>query len=638
MNNRSISMTALAVGLVLFFAVNILASTTLRSMRIDLTEEKLFTLSDGSKEIAANLDEPINLYFFFSEEVAADVPSLRDYGNRVLEMLEEYVLASDGSISLEVVDPVRFSEEEDRAVEEGLYGVQVESEKLYCGLLGTNSTDDKEIIAFFDPSKERFLEYDISRLIYTLAHPKKPVVGIVTALPLEGAPPNPMLQSPGQPAWQVVDQLRNFFDTRMLGLDFEEIDEEVDLLLLVHPKDLSESAQYAVDQFVLAGGKAVVYVDPWCESDLSTAEPGNPISRGGAPSDLKRLFDAWGVEMADGKVVGDEKYGLTVVAGGQRNPEQVQYVVWLGLREEAFDSQDAVTSLLDNMTVPSVGILQKKPDATTDFQPLLQSSELAMKIETSFIEIMPDPKRILQQFVPEHERLTLAARLSGPATSAFPEGPPGAREPDAEDPQGDEEGDTPDDGHLADGSINVIVVADADNLADRYWIQEERLFGQISLGYRKTSDNGDFLMNALENLAGGDDLISIRARGRSQRPFDRVEEIRRDAERRFLEKEQALQGRLTQIQNRINELQREKSADTAMILSPEQADELKKARDEQLSTRKELRKVQLDLRSDVESLGTRIKWLNIGLLPALIIVGAVGLGAWRTQRRLSGSA
>jgi len=631
MNKRISTGVGLVLGLALFFATNILASQGLRKARVDLTEGKLFTLSEGSKRITKGLDEPIRLYLYFSEEAASQIPDLKTYGNRVRELLEAYELAGDGNIVLERVDPERFSEEEDRAVQEGLVGIPQGGDTIYLGLVGTNATDDREVIKFFDPSRERFLEYDVSRMIYTLAHPEKKLVGVLTTLPLEGSPGNPMMGMPPSPGWLVMDQIRQLFDVRVLDTDVDRIPEDVDLLLVIHPRGIGLPARYAIDQYVLRGGKTIVMVDPHCESDRSGEDPSNPMAGMGASkdSDLPELFGAWGFEMVHGKVAADREYALRVTTNAQTG-QDMDYVVWLGLRDDAMNREDPVTSLLNQMIVPTAGILRKKEDATTEFEPLLHTSDQAMKVDVGMVQFMPDPRALITQYVPEYETLTLAARVTGNASTAFPDGPP---DMSTETYQPEETEPLPP--HLPESEqpIQVIVVADADMLADRFWIREDTLFGQISLGYRKTSDNGDFLFNALENLAGGDDLISVRARGQFSRPFVVVDQIRRAAEQQFLDEQQALESKLREAQARINELQREKSGDEALILSPAQEKELESAREEEVATRKRLREVQHGLDKDIESLGRRIKGLNILGLPLLISAAAIALGTWRHRRQ-----
>ncbi len=621
MNKRSRTLFALFLGVALFFGVNIFATVGLRSLRFDLTEGKLFTLSAGSRNIAKQVDEPLRLYYYFSETAASEAPQYKAYGNRVRELLEEYAYSSDGNILLEVIEPEPFSEEEDRAIQEGVQGRQLPSgDALYMGLVGTNSTDDREVIAVLDISRERFLEYDVSRLIYTLAHPKKPLVGILSGLPLEGSPPNPMTGQPGQPGWQIVEQMRSFFDVETLTHDLMTIEEDVDLLLLIHPRDLPEPALYAIDQFVLRGGKLVALVDPHCDADMSQTDPTNPMASMGASkaSGLEPLFGAWGVELVKSKVVGDRLNALRVQAGSPNQPEAVDYVVWLGVDEAAFNKEDAVTSLLRSMNIISAGVLKPVDGATTTFEPLIRTSEEAMQLDVGMVQFMPDPKALLAQYVPEFQRLTLAARIQGPAESAYPDGNPAGSEVGGE--------------HLASGDIQVIVMSDADFLADRFWIREQKL-GPLSLGFAKVADNGDFVINALENMAGGDDLISVRARGEFARPFEVVEEIRRDAEQRFLDEERELQSKLDEAQRRIDQIQSEKSADELAFITPAEQAEIEKWEQEKLANRKKLRDVRHSLRKDIEGLGTQIKFLNVLALPGLIALVAVALGVVRVQRR-----
>ena len=634
MNKRNATILGCGIGLVLFVAVNILSGATLRSWRLDLTEEKLFTLADGSKKIAGEIQEPINLYYYFSEEAASEHTMLNAYGERVREVLEEFVLASGDQIRLELLDPIRFSEEEDQAVAEGLFGAPIsDTEIVYMGLVGTNTLDDKEVIPFFDPSKERFLEYEVAKLIYALANPIQDVLGIISGLPIEGSPGNPMMGQQGTPGLALLGQIDKFYEMKMLGTEIEEIPDDVSQLLIIHPKELGDPTLYAIDQFVLSGKPALVFVDPWAEADLSTADPQNPMARGGAPSDLEPLFQAWGLEMVDGKFAADRRNAQRVRVSQQSN-DSVPFVAWVRLTDDTFNEDDAVTSLLTSLQLATPGILQPVEGATTEFEPLVLTSEETMRMDTGTVQFMPDPNRMLEMFLPEHEPLTVAARISGTASSAFPNGKPELFEEEPAEEESEEDGGESAAAHLTEssGPINVIVFADTDMLQDRWWVRENRL-GPISLGYEKLSDNGDFVLNALENQAGGEDLISIRAQGRSQRPFTVVDEIRRDSDQKFRAEEQRLQRELDTAQSRINELQREKTDDQLLILSAEQQAEIDRITEQQVETRKKLRQVKLDLKKDVELLGMKVKLANVALLPVVITIGAVVLGAMRLLRR-----
>jgi ABC-type uncharacterized transport system involved in gliding motility auxiliary subunit len=627
MSKRATTILGIAIGLVLFFAVNIVANALLRTWRVDMTEEKLFTLSEGSRNIARNVGEPIRLKLYISRDGTNQLPMLKSYAQRVQEMLEEYALVSGGKLDLSVIDPEPYSEAESEAVEAGLYPLSLGTglDKAYFGLVATNSVGDKELIDFFDPSQERFLEYEVSRLIHTLEHPERKVVGVISSLDLAGGGFNPMMpQHQGAQRWRVLDYVDTLFTSRTLDDGIQEIPADVAVLLLVHPKGLSEATRYAIDQYVLHGGKAVVCVDPWCDADTSGQDPTNPFGGmgGDKASELNDLLGAWGVEMVPGRVAADRDNALTVTSGGRGGQEAWPMVVWLGLREDCFDKGDAVTSRLSQVNLATAGILRKKADATTDFHPLMQTSEQSMDVDVGAVQFQENPRELLASFLPRMERYTVAARVTGPAKSAFPGGKP-APPADGTAPEA-----SPAAEHLAEGNVQLIVISDADFLHDRFWLQNS-----IFMGFRKTADNGDLLVNALENLAGGEDLIAIRGRGEFARPFGRVEEIRRDAEERYLSEERELQGKLKAAEDRISELLQKEQPGSNVILTPEIEAEVDKAREEMAETNRELRDVHYKLSKDIERMGTRLMWLNIGLLPALVCATAVGLGIAGKRRR-----
>jgi len=616
------------VATLLFLAVNVLGSRVLSGTRIDLTEENLFTLSEGSKNIARGLDEPIHLYLYYSEASGRELPDAKEYYRRVLDVLREYERSAGGKLVLELVDPEPFSEEEDEAVAEGIAAIPTRPDPLYFGLVGTNATDDRQVIPFFGEvqggsvdfrRRERFLEYDLSRLIYSLAHPDKKVVGVLSSLPLEGGPGNPMLGQQAQPKWRFLDQLAFFFDLRMLSPADDALPEDLDALLVVHPREFSDTLLYAVDQFVLDGGKLVALVDPHCEVDFSQANPQNPMSMGASrASDMNRLFQAWGFEVVPNKIAGDERNALSVqVPTGPNSAERADYVAWLDLSGERLSSEDPVTSLLETVLILSGGSIRQVEGATTTLEPLLTTSEDSMEIDAGNMMFRPDPQGLLDRFVSGKKELTLMARVTGEATSAFPEGL-GAG--------------TDGEGHLAasNGPIHVLVIADADLLHDNSWL-ERSLFGLT-----KTRDNCDLVLNALENLTGGSDLISIRARGKYSRPFDRLEEIRRRAERQFKDKENALMEKERLANEEIQRLQRERDPNdpaSRVFLTDDQVDQLEKAQEARRATRKELREVRHSMDREIESLGWKLKAINILGVPLAVVVVACGLGFWRVTRR-----
>jgi ABC-type uncharacterized transport system involved in gliding motility auxiliary subunit len=629
MNRRLVPLAALALLLVLFFAINVLSAALLRSARLDLTEQRIYTLSDGSRRIAASIDEPIRLYLYFSRSLATGRPVLQNYGRRVREMLEEYVRASDGSIVLEIIDPEPFSEAEDEATRAGLAGVPMGAgNSFFLGLVGRNAVDGEEVLPFLDPSQEQFLEYEVSRMVYSLANPQRKVVGVISSLPMNGAPPNPMQPQPQRP-WHVITEIGRLFEVRTLDLRVASIPDDVDVLLLVHPKSLPPSTLFAIDQHVLGGGKAVVFVDPICESDIPPGAQQNPMAAFEAQrsSNLPRLFEAWGVELDDGGVACDLSNAQRVAfaSGGRR--EEAPYVGWISLGADEVDQDDAITGRLSQLNVATAGILRHRPEATTDWTPLVRTSPESMRADATRFMFMPDPKGLLTDFEPGGEPFVVAARITGNAVTAFPDGPP----PPAEGA----EAIAPPGPHLTEstGPIHVFVFADVDMLTDRFWLREETLFGQIPMGYRKLADNGDLLVNALDNMAGSSDLISVGARGRYSRPFTLVQEVQQEAEREYRAEEQRLQDRLAEAERNLNELQQAKPDSGRLILTPEQQAELARFNEQRIETRKQLRAVRLNLRKDIEWLGVKWKAINIAAMPLAVALFAIGLWVFQLTRR-----
>lgn len=621
----------MAVG-VLFLAVNILGRATLHGARLDLTENKLYTLSQGSRNIASKVDEPITLTLYYSEKASTDFPQFKSYATRVREVLREYEGASGGKVSVRLVDPEPFSEAEDAAVQAGLAGMPSGrgTERFYFGLVGENSTDKREMIPIFDPSKEEFLEYDLTRIVYLLSNPQKKAIGIMAQLPVEGMKDYPLARGQNIPSWQFVNALHDFFEVKTIAPDKPEIPADLKVLVLIHPKNLSDKGQYAVDQFVLNGGNLLVFVDPWCEADLPPGVDPMRVPNMPRNSDLKKLFDAWGIELVPEKIAADRGAALRVNGGSDRSPEPVLYLPYLGLSKANLSSSEPVTGQLDRINVGMAGVLRKRQGATIQFDPLMETGTDSMLMDVKEVQFMPDPKKLLSEFVPGGQKLTIAARLTGKVPTAFPAGDP-AKPPESNDAPKPEDAKAE---HLTEskGEAHIIVVADCDMLGDRLWVQEARL-GNISLGFNKFADNGDFVVAAVDNLSGSSDLISLRARGKFQRPFDRVETIQKEADTQYLAKEQELRAKLTKAQTQIDDLMKQKPEGGAIILTQEQQASIDGFRTEMIKTRKELREIQFQRNKDIEKLGSELKFLNIGLMPVLVGVGAVGLSLYRANRK-----
>lgn len=633
LGRKSLGGGALAALAVLFVGLTILFTFGLRGWRLDFTENHLYTLAQGTRNTIAKLHEPINLYFFYSNKLTNDLPDLKLYAARVRELLQEIEARSNGKIRLSVIDPEPFSEDEDRANEFGLQGAPYKGEdKIYFGLAGTNSTDGQANIPFFDANRAQFLEYDVVRLIHELATPKKPVVGLLTDLPMD-AGYNPMTQQMRDP-WTVLSQLEQLFNVRTLKPDLKAIDADVDVLMIVHPKDLAPAALYAIDQFVLRGGKALVFVDPQAEQDTAGQDPNQPFANFGMSkaSTLEPLFTAWGVDFKPNEIVGDEATALSVSTGQDSKP--VRHLAILGLPAASFNHDDVVTSQLETVNVYTAGHFTKRKDAKITFEPLIQSSAEAAILPAERVRMAADPTTLRAGFKPTGERYVIAARISGTLASAYPNGAPAATDSASKGlppvPLAASE-------HLTTSKqpANIILVADTDLLGDLLWVRSRDFFGQRFA--TAWASNGDFVANSLDNLTGSADLISIRGRANYSRPFTRVEDIRRQAEERFRTKEQELQHQLSDAEQKLSELQSRRNDQSSLILTPEQEKEVANFQVERTRIRKELREVQHGLAQDIESLGNWLKALNILLMP--LVVAAIGFAVLssRNRRRTAGA-
>ena len=609
---RLLTGSNLVVLAVLFVAAVLLSGLLLRGARLDLTQNRLYTLSDGTKHIIDGIDEPIHLYFFYSQTTARAVPGLDTYATRVRELLEEIAARSHGKVILETIDPLPFSEAEDRAAGYGLTAVPVGAggDSLYFGLAGTNATDGQVSIPIFQPDKETFLEYDVAKLMSSLATEKRPVVGILSSLDMgPGFDPQTRSVRNGR---VIDDQLRQLFDVRKVDPGIGMIDDAIDLLVLVHPKNLSDDALYAVDQFVLRGGHVMVFVDPDAEAEAVApdTDPSTAMMQSRA-SDLPRLFKAWGVHYDPSRVVLDANLALHTQSSADARPER--HLAVLGLRQPNMNQDDVISAQLESVNLSTSGYFELAEGATTKMESLAQSSDNASTVASDRLRFLPDPSSLFNDFTPTGTRYVLAARLTGPVKSAFPE--------------------HKEDGHLAEskGDVNIVLFADTDMLNDRLWVQVQNFFGQRI--YNAFANNGDFVINAVDNLIGSSDLIAVRTRATSARPFTTVETLKRQADDRFRSKEQEQQAELTQTEQKLQELESSKGEGSEAILSDEQRAEIERFRSEKLRVRKELRQVRRQLDADIETLGAKLKFINIIGVPLLVTLVAIGFAWWRGRQR-----
>jgi ABC-type uncharacterized transport system involved in gliding motility auxiliary subunit len=627
------ALVALLAAVVLFASVNVIADRTLGTTRIDLTDQHLYTLSKGTLDTLAKIDEPIVMRFYLSPRLVDEIPSYGVYAQRVREMLDEYQAAAKGKIKLQVLDPAPFSPTEDRAVAFGLQGVPIDQggEQVYFGLAATNSTDDQQVIPFFQPERERFLEYDLTKLVHALAFPKKTVVGLMTLLPLEG---DLMAAMQGQPMvpYVVIEQLKQLYDVQSVSTETDKIPDDVDVLMIVHPQNLPDKTLYAIDQFVLKGGRAIVFVDP--DSQTQQMHP-SQLNPPGAPtdSDLEKLFNAWGFRMVPKMVAGDRQSARKVNAGTAQRVVPVDYVAWLTLQKQNMNPSDVVTGDLSQVTVATAGILEPTKDAKTGFTPLLFTSKDSEEIPVEKVTGQPDIETLLRDFKPDGKNLVIAAHVTGPAATAFPDGPP--KEPEKKDAPAAKPGDKPQPApppQIKESAqpINVIAVADTDILEDRFWVQVQDFFGQrVEV---PVANNGDFVSNAVDMLAGGNDLISLRSRGTAARPFDLVDDIQRAADEKYEATAKGLEDKLKDTEQKIKDL-RDQEQHAGVTEAASETQTLDNFRTDMLRTRQQLRQVQLAERVDIDRLKAWLEFFDIGAVPILVGLAAMVVGIIRLERR-----
>jgi ABC-type uncharacterized transport system involved in gliding motility auxiliary subunit len=619
-SRRLYAITAVILAAIIFVALNIAADAALTTSKLDLTQNGLFTLSQGTKNIVAKLKEPITLKFFYTKKLGANYAQVNAYANRVRDLLHEYAAISDGKIVLEEIDPEPYTDAEDQAAAAGLTGAPTDSgDFVYFGLVGTNTIDGQQAIPFFSQDREGYLEYDITSLIYKLATPKKPVIGVLSSLPLETGMGGmqAMMQGQSQP-FAIYQELAASYTTQAIDPSFTNIPKNIDVLMIVDPTSLSQAQLYAIDQFVLGGGHALVFVDPYSEIASSAAAQMGGSS--GAPQSTLPLLRAWGVHYDQSKVIGDRLLAQRVQMGNDARNPVASYPIWLHLTNANFDTKDQVTSNLQALNLASAGALSPISGATTTFTPLVSSSNQAGLLDTAEVRMTAQPTDLMNDIHATGKPFTIAARISGTAKTAFPNG---AATVHTTVPQ------------IKSGPIDVIVMADSDIFDDRFWVHVENLYGKpVAAPF---ADNAAFVLNAVENLTGSDDLISLRTRATNDRPFTVVKQLQSQAQAQFQQQAEALQARLTDTESRLKELEQGGSTNGKPVnstsLTPEQQAAIERFKRDLIQTRTQLRDVQHDLRKDIDALGAFLAFVNIALVPILVAIFAIVLAVLRRRRR-----
>lgn len=592
----------LLLAVLVFLSVTIIGDRFFRGARVDLTAEGLYSLSDGTKELLSTYDEPIVLNFYFSKTLATPFPQLLAYGKRVEDLLRAFQSVNPSSIQLSIIDPEAFSEEEDDAVALGLRGIPLnDGSTLYMGLSAADSVDGEAIIPFFAEEREKFLEYDLVKLLATLDTSNRRTLSLLTTLPMQFGPGGPQAMMAGQAQPYVLyEQLFDFFEVQDLAPDFTEISADTDVLMVVHPPELTEDQLFAIDQYVLKGGRALFFLDPHSEAM-------NPRATVASSSSLGPLLGAWGVEMPEGQVVGDASLAQRVQMGGFGPDAVKDYVFWLAISDGFLSSADVVTGAIGSLNFASAGVIRPVAEATTRLEPLVTTSAASMLFPADRAVGIPDPDSLLRDMVPTGESYVLSTRIQGAAETAFPERVAQAVIADAAEATT---------GPVASGDINIVLTADTDLFDDRFWVQLQDMLGQrIAV---PLAGNGSFVLNLADHISGSEALLSLRGRGISKRPFDKVDTLRREAEAKYLVEEEELQNRLSETEARIAALESQ-NPDGSTVLSVEQEAEIEQFRAQLLETRKALREVKRNLRQDIDTLGDWLAFINIALVPLLIV-------------------
>ncbi len=590
----------------LFLFFNIIMFKILINKKIDLTTDKLYTVSENTKSIIKSLTEPINIKLFFSNSLSKELSQIRDYEKRVRELLMSYKKISNKNITIEIIDPRPFTDQEDLANVYGIQGLQLneEGERFYFGAVFSNSVDDTTVIPFFELDREQFLEYDLTKTIYNLANTSKPNIGLISGLPLVGRVNNSQGNAQYERPFFIYQTLSEFFNVIDLSLEVSEIPQNVDQLLIVHPKNLSDVTLYAIDQFVMTGKGVTIFTDPFSEFDNNLSKPES--EKDFSNSNLSRLFTSWGFDIKPGMVIGDIVNGRKVSLGPSNDQKIVTYVLWLAIQQNLLSNTDIITSNLDYIFLKSAGSIENlNTNSSLVIEPLISTSKESMLIERYKMQFRADPEQLLKDFESQDKSYIIGARIKGELDSAFTMEDIKKIELDTKQ-------------HINNiKDANIILFADTDLLSDNTWISEQDLFGRNSI--TPIADNGRMVVNSIESMSGGRNLIGLRGRGSSNRPFLVIEDLQKKAELSFREKQISLQNELQGTEDKLKEIQSNQS-DSSESKTSEQNKAIEEFQRKILSIRKQLRDVQRQLNADIERLENNIKILNIWTMPLIVII------------------
>ena len=615
------STAGIGVMLVILIAVNVIFGVV--PVRVDLTQEKSYTLSAGTKVVLKKLDTPVKVRFYCtqSETATPETVYLKSYARKVEDLLQEYKQIAGKNIVIEKFDPQPDSDAEDSARLDGLEPQELPgNDRFYLGL-AVGIADERVALPFLDPGREKMLEYDLTRAIARAFTPEKPVVGVMSSLPVFGEPMNPMMMQMGQrgaQAWTLIEQLKQDFNLKRIEMTADKIDDDVKVLVVIHPKEISDKAQFALDQFVLRGGKLIAFLDAQCALD---SRQQNPMmgGGGGGTSSLDKLLKVWGLSFDTSKVVADLNFKMQLRG---RTGQPTEAPAWLGLTAEGVSRDDIATSQIDNIWLPMAGAFTGTPAAGLKETVLLHSTKNAQLVDGFLAGMGGDS--ILNKFKAAGVEYKIAVRLTGKFKTAFPDGEP----KDSADTNAVAKA-----GSLKESKAetSVVLVGDVDFLADEFSLRRiDSPFGQM---VAPMNANLSLAQNLVEQMAGDSNLIGVRSRATLTRPFTLVKQMEAEAQARGQAKVLELQQSLSETQQRLSELQAQrKDKNQQFILSPEQKAELENFRKKQAEVSKELKQAQKDLRKEVVSLETRLKWLNILAMPFGVTLAGVGIAMIKRKK------
>ncbi len=619
LDKNTLGVLGLFLAVVLFFSVNIIATFTLKNYRLDLTQAKLYSLSEGSLRAVKQIKEPITIRFYLSGKLAKVSQTHATYAVRVIELLEQYASASDGKIKLEIIDPEPFSKKEDEALTYGLKGIPVgnSSEYVYIGLTISNSSDRRRTIALLDPTRERFLEYDITKYLTDLTRSKRPTIGIISTLPIDGRGEPQLIYPKYHPRWAVMNVIRDIFNVRFISRQTLDIPPDIDVLMLVNPKKFNEETLYAIDQHIMRGGNLLVLIDPFSETEVALGEVPYSIR-----PDIDKLLTNWGISFDPTHFVADTTLARTVTHTEEDKSVQTKFPAWLAVNEKYLSPEDPITSALTtvNLAYPGKLNITKKVDGLT-ITPLIFSSKDSELFKT--IEgLSPDPTAMLRNFTPSGKNMILGMRIKGSPKSAFEKAPTRnflKQRPEAHIPK-------------ALNPVNIILIADSDFLADKFWTTKSNLLGVEQL--YPFAGNADLIVNALDNLSGAASLIDLRSKAEWRRPFTVIENIALKAGKQYREQETMLVLELQNAQARLKTLTKQSSQENSDVLSHEDKEEIQILQERIILLRSALRSVQNVLSRDIFALQSTIILINVVFVPVLLVIVALFV-AWRRRARRS---